>query len=101
MDMGFLVGLPAFLGEPLQHRLVIAVAQLRARVAARGPLGEDLDRCVEPHSDGPFVEQLAGARVDVSAAPRGDHAHLPFHEPSAQPALAVTDVLPAVAPEYP
>ena len=100
VDVRFLVGRPALLGQALERRLGIAVAELRARVAARRSLGEDVDRRVEPDGDRALVEQLARARVDEGAAAGGDDPHLALDQARDQPPLAVAEILLAKAFEH-
>ena len=100
VDMRFLVGWPALFGQSLQRRLGIGVAKLRPGVAARRPLGEDLDGRVEPHGDRAFVEQLSGVRIDKGAAARGDDSHVAFDQARNQAALAVAEVILAVPFEH-
>ena len=58
-----------------------------AGVAARGALGEHVDRRVEPDGDRALVEQFAGARIDEGAAAGRDHPHL-GRRPAAPPVAA-------------
>src|SRR6185503_1533401 len=98
MDMRLLVGRPALVREPVENRLGVAVAELRAGVAARGPLGEDVDGRVEPDGDRAFVEKRASAGVDEGAAAGRDHLDVALvDEARDEPPLAVAEVLLAVA----
>ena len=69
-----------------------------ARVSRRdGALGEDVDRRVEPDGDRALVQQLAGARIDIGAAARGDDPDIAFDQPRDQPPLAIAEIVFAIA----
>ena len=99
VNMRLLVGLTPLVRKPLQRRFGVAVPQLRAGVAARRPLGEDIDRRIEPHRNRPGVQKLPRARIDIGAAAGGDDPHLAFDEPCDQPPLAVAEIVFAIALE--
>src|SRR5260221_3698323 len=100
MDVRFGVRRAPFFGEPFEHRLGIAVAQLRAGVAARGTLRENRHRRVEPDSDRTLIEQLAGRRINISTAAGGDDTDIALDQPGDEPALAIAEVSLAEAVEH-
>src|SRR5689334_23463745 len=99
VDMRLGVGRTPLLGQLLENRLGVAVAQLGAGVAARRALSENVDRSVKPDRDRTLVEQLARGGIDIGASAGGDHSNIAFDETSDQPPLAVAKVALAVALE--
>ena len=71
--------------------------QQRAIVAARGALGQHVDRGVEPDGNRALVEQFAGAWIDEGAAAGGDDPDVAIDQPRDQPALAVAEIMFAIA----
>lgn len=93
VDVSLGTCLPFDLGEPLQCRLAIAILEEGAGIPPRGPLGEDVDRRIEPHGDGSLLEQGARPRIDEHTPAGRDHPHLSVDQPRHEPALAVAIIL--------
>ena len=90
--MRFGVNLAPLLGETLQRASAIDVPQQRPCRQPPSPIGEQVDRRIQPDRDGSFVEHLAGGRVDENVAARRDHADFAIDEAGDEAALAVAEI---------
>ena len=90
--MRFFVGRPALLRQPFERALGSSLRSCGAGVAARGALGEDVDRRVEPDGDRAVIEQLARSRVDIGAAAGRDDPDMALDQPRHQPPLAIAEI---------
>ena len=91
-DMGLGVGCAALLGEAFERALGIVVAEQRAGVAAARPLGEDIDRRVEPDGDRAAIQQFASSGIDERAPAGCDHADGTIDQARDQTTLAVAEI---------
>jgi hypothetical protein len=92
VDVGLGVKLAPLGREPFESFAPVDIAQERASLEASGPVGQQVDRRIQPDRDRPVVEHLAGARVDEDLAAGGDHPDLVVDQPGDQPPLAVAKV---------
>jgi hypothetical protein len=96
VDVGFRVGRPPFVRQAFERAAWIGIAQQRPGIAARGPLGEDVDRGIEPDRNRALIEDFAGSRVDISTAAGRDHPDFAFDQAGNESSLAVTKIALAV-----
>ena len=78
--------------EPLESLLAIDVPQQRPGLQSSCPVGEEVDRGVEPDRNGAAVEQLPSPRVDEHLTPRGDYPDLVVDQPCDETPLAIAEV---------
>src|SRR6185369_6042113 len=97
VDMGFGVGRPTLVRQAFERAPGIGIAEQRPGIPARCPLGQDVDRRIEPDRNRALVEDFAGAWVDISAAASRDHPDLALDQAGDESPLAVTENAFAVA----
>ena len=91
---------PPLVGQPAKRFSAIRGPEERTRVAAACPVGQHLDRRIEPDGDRAFVEDSAGAGIDERPAAGRDDSNLSFDQASDQAPLAVAKIGFAVALEH-
>ena len=93
VEVRFGIELAAFACEPFQRLAAIShVAKQRPRLKPPGPIGKQVDGCIEPDRDRPVVEQFARARVDENLAAGGDNPDLVVDKPRDQPPFAIPEI---------
>ena len=99
VDVSLRVKRLALLRQPSQGAGAVAPPKQWPGIAPPSPFRQHLDRRIQPDGDGAIIEQFASARVNKRAASRRDDAHGSVHQPRDEAALAITEVIFAIALE--
>src|SRR5262245_60830513 len=99
MNLGLRVAIPPLIGQAAEDFRSIALLEQRPVVAAGGPLGQHVDRRVEPDGNRAIIEQLSRARVHECPAPCRNYAYFAFDQAGDEAPLAIPKIMFAIALE--
>jgi len=92
MDVGLGVKRPAFFREPFERLPAVHIVQQGPVFEPSGPVGQEIDRCIQPDGDRAAVEKLSRTRVDEGLAAGRDDPDVAVHKPCNDAPFAVAEV---------